>query len=176
MRRPTQRDSIRSRPMIRMTSSSSLNTHRSNLATSMTSSSAAICCSQRHASIRSLIRTYGAPLAVYYLLFNECLVVFITYLLHTGTIDVGDIVSLLEYLGLENYVNVRGFSESSKTVMGIEVSGRLLMNFGIATAFMSLWTPLQLPFCIATLPTILRWCGRGAAVPVAAAAATSATP
>ena len=159
------------RPAVR-TLSSSLSL--SGPTSTMACASGAVCCARRHASLRALIRTYGAPLAVYYLLFNECLVVFITYLLHTEAIGVGDIVSFLEYLGLESYVDVRGFSESSKTVMGVEVSGRLLMNFGIATAFMSLWTPVQLPFCIATLPIILRWCGRGVAVPAAAAATTAA--
>lgn len=137
--------------------------------------------SRRHASIRALVRTFGLPLAVYYLLFNETLVVLITYLLHTEAIGAGDIVSFLEYIGLESFVDVRGFSESSRTVLGFEVSGRLVMNFGIATAFMSLWTPIQLPFCVATLPTLMRWLGRGriqktAVAPASSGVANSSAP
>ena len=112
---------------------------------------------RRHAGFTALIRKYGAPLALYYLCFNETCVVALTYLLHTEAIGAGDIVSVLEYIGLESYVDVRGFSEASTTIAGFPVSGRLVMNFGIATGFMSLWTPVQLPFCIATLPIIMRW-------------------
>lgn len=132
-------------------------------------------CQRRHKSIKVLVRQYGFPLAVYYLCLNEACVLLITYLLHYEILGTGDIVCLLERVGLESYVDVRGFGETSKSVLGLfDISGRLVMNFGIATAFMSLWTPVQLPFCVATIPTILRWMGRspkgGAAAAVVAEA------
>lgn len=127
---------------------------RAAMGTSIPSLVSPVSC--RRLSIKALVKQYGLPLAAYYFCFNEACVLVITYLLHTEKLGCSDIISLLEYLGVDKYVDVRSHSSASTTLMGIEVSGKLLMNFGVATAFMSLWTPLQIPFCIATLPSVMR--------------------
>ena len=38
----------------------------------------------------------------------------------------------------------------------LEISARFIGNFTLASAFMSLWTPLQVPFCVLTLPYLVR--------------------
>ena len=57
-----------------------------------------------------------------------------------------------------------------KTFGPITVSARLLTNFAFAKACIALLAPIKLPFCVATLPYVMRVVGRVS--PRAAAAAT----
>eukprot|EP00759_Apiculatamorpha_spiralis_P009524 PhF_6_TR16572/c0_g1_i1/m.25259 len=114
----------------------------------------------RHMGFKQLIKEYGLPLAVYYLALNETCVIGITCGLHYGYFGGADVISTLNKIGLASYIDLNKLSSSSMTIGPIEISARLMSNFGLATAFMSLWTPLQIPFCIATLPMLKRLLGR----------------
>ena len=105
---------------------------------------------------KRLVMDYGMPLALYYFVLNECCVVIVTFLLHRDYMHTGDVVSLMKTLGAERYFgDLDNTMKSSVNFFGIfEVSGQLAANFAAASAFMSLWTPLQIPFCVATLPYI----------------------
>eukprot|EP00760_Papus_ankaliazontas_P013212 PhM_4_TR15663/c1_g1_i3/m.21255 len=102
-----------------------------------------------------LIREYGVPLAIYYFVLNETCVVGITAGLHYGWFGGADIVRVLDYVGAGSYVDLDKMNHHI-SFGPFSVSAKLATNFGLATAFMSLWTPVQLPFCIATLPYIKR--------------------
>lgn len=111
--------------------------------------------------LRALIRSHGLPLAVYYLLFNECCVVAVTCALHWNWLGKGDVASVLHRVGADRFIDIDSAMGKSFSLGPLEVSGRLATNFAIAKVFMSLWTPLQLPFCVATLPTVMRVFRRG---------------
>jgi len=111
-------------------------------------------------SVGNLIKTYGLPLAIYYWVTNEILVCIITYLLHYGYFGGSDVMSLLKSLGLDNYCDFSKIEASSFEVGPVSISARLATNFALASAFMALWTPLQVPFCVVTLPRIKRIFGR----------------
>lgn len=110
--------------------------------------------------IRSLIKKYGLPLAVYYVLLTEALTVAITYLLYYNYLGTGDITSVLKFFGLGRMVDVDAAMETSRTIGPFTVSGRLLTNFAMAKSFIALFAPLKLTFCITTLPGLMRLLGR----------------
>ena len=104
--------------------------------------------------IMGLIRKHGAALALYYFAFNESCVLGITYLLHYDYFAVGDIANLLKYVGAERLLDIDNVAGKSKQWGPITISAKFIMNFTIASSFMSLFTGFQIPFCIATLPWI----------------------
>ena len=114
----------------------------------------------------ALVKRYGLALAIYYFFFNQACVVSVTLLLQSGVVGGDGIFTLLRWLHVEHWVgDLDRFKDSHFRPFGNwgpEVSARLLANYALATAFMSLWTPLQLPFCVGTLPRLLR--ARDAAV------------
>jgi hypothetical protein len=120
--------------------------------------------------IRKLISTLGVWLALYYFMFNECCVILVTAMLHNDYLQTGDIESLFEYLGVSKYVDVQSHLQKTLHIGPWEISGRLAANFALASLFMSLWTPIQIPFCVMTLPAFkhlvqiymgLLWCRPG---------------
>jgi hypothetical protein len=94
------------------------------------------------------------PLAAYYFIFNEACVALVTCALHYNWLGEGDIASVLDAIGASKYIDIKKTMDASVSLGPIQISAKLATNFTIASAFMSLWTPLQIPFCIATLPYI----------------------
>lgn len=103
-----------------------------------------------------LIKTYGVALAVYYFVFNEMFVLTITYLLHYDYLGAGDVTSLVEYVGVGHMLNVKETLGRSISLGPFTITAKFATNFALASGFMSLFTFLQVPFCIATLPRIQR--------------------
>jgi hypothetical protein len=110
---------------------------------------------------KDLVRKYGMPLAIYYFLFNESIVLTITYLLTYDYLGAGDIVSVIK--SIEAAVAEKSGVQLSMTPDAktmdrtiefgpVVITARCATNFGLASAFMSLFTAVQIPFCIATLP------------------------
>ena len=100
-----------------------------------------------------LVRQYGAPLAIYYIALNESLVALLTYLLHYDYIGTNEMNAVIKWMGAEDYISLNhDVPTHSRSFGPFTISPRLVLNFSIATAFMSLWTGVQIPFCVATLP------------------------
>ncbi|KPA73681.1 hypothetical protein ABB37_09613 [Leptomonas pyrrhocoris] len=112
----------------------------------------------RNVSMKKLVMEYGAPLALYYFITNELLVCGLTYLLHYGYFGKEDLIDFLESVGASRYINLKAVEGKSWSFFDgrVAVSARLVANFTAASVFMSLWTPLQVPVCIATYPFIRR--------------------
>lgn len=126
----------------------------------------------RRVSMKKLMVEYGAPLALYYFITNELLVCGLTYLLHYGYFGKEDLIGFLESVGVSKYVNLKAIEEKSWSFFSdrVVISARLVANFTAASVFMSLWTPLQIPLCIATYPFIRRsaqWISRKPSTKVA---------
>lgn len=113
---------------------------------------------RRPMSMRALVVQHGAPLAAYYFITNEMLVCLITYLLHYNYFGKDDLISVLDSLGASRFIDLKSIEGKSWSLFGgrLEVSVRLVANFTAASLFMSLWTPLQLPLCVATYPYLRR--------------------
>lgn len=107
-------------------------------------------------SLKELVKQYGIPLAVFYWVTNESLVALLTYLFHYNYLTTGDVVDWLQSLGLGGYVNLETLHTASITVFGVEISALLLTNFLVASAVMSLFTPIQVPICVAVFPSLRR--------------------
>ena len=120
--------------------------------------------------IRALARKHGVPFAIYYITLTESLVVGFTFLLHYDLLGKGDITSVLKLVGLDGWLDVDGTMNKKKEFGPFTVSARLVTNFAFAKACIALLAPLKLPFCVATLPYVMRLVQRLA--PRAAAAAT----
>ena len=105
--------------------------------------------------MKDLVKQYGLPLALYYFIFNETCVVLVTCGLYYDWLGGGDIVSFLHYIGASKYVDIDAAMSKSVSLGPFgELEAKLAAHFGLATVFMSLFTPIQLPFCIATLPRL----------------------
>mmetsp|Transcript_34158 Transcript_34158/g.105576 ORF Transcript_34158/g.105576 Transcript_34158/m.105576 type:complete len:247 (-) Transcript_34158:52-792(-) len=136
-----------------------------------------------HVGIWTLIKRHGPALAAYYFILNESCVLGITYLLHYDYLGTGDIMALLKKIGAERLLDIDSVSGKSTNIGPVTVSAKFIMNFGIASSFMSLFTGFQMPFCIATLPMVQRglsrlrprWPGSKKKAAEAAAAAEAAT-
>eukprot|EP00672_Neobodo_designis_P018844 CAMPEP_0174847526 /NCGR_PEP_ID=MMETSP1114-20130205/12964_1 /TAXON_ID=312471 /ORGANISM="Neobodo designis, Strain CCAP 1951/1" /LENGTH=256 /DNA_ID=CAMNT_0016081807 /DNA_START=41 /DNA_END=811 /DNA_ORIENTATION=+ len=120
--------------------------------------------------IRALARKHGVPFAVYYIGLTETLAVGLTLLLHYDLLGKGDITSVLKFLGIDGWLDVDGTMNRKKHFGPITISARLVTNFAFAKACIALLAPLKLPFCVATLPYVMRLMHRIA--PRAAAAAS----
>jgi hypothetical protein len=120
----------------------------------------------------AFIREYGIWMYLYYWITNEILVCILTYLLHYHYIPGGDVVKLLKWLGAERFVDLDKTMEKSMFIGGFELSAKFLTNFSLASAVMSLFTPIQFPLAVATFPAVRRgWRslrGLGNAPPAAA--------
>jgi hypothetical protein len=103
-----------------------------------------------------LAQQHGFAVLVYYVVLNESMVAALTYALHYNYISFGDITWTIRTLGLDSYMNTDTALRASITLGPIDISGRLAMNFALASSFMSVWTGFQLPFCMATLPFVRR--------------------
>ena len=110
----------------------------------------------RSISMRAGVVEYGFPLALYYFITNEMLVCGLTYLLHYGYFGKEDLIGFLESIGASKYIDLKAIEGKSWSFFNerIVISARLVANFTAASVFMSLWTPLQVPICIATYPFI----------------------
>jgi hypothetical protein len=113
---------------------------------------------KRGISIKTLVLEYGAPLALYYFITNEMMVCGLTYLLHYGYFGKEDLISFLESVGASKYIDLKAIEGKSWSLLDghLVISARLVANFTAASIFMSLWTPLQIPICVATFPFIRR--------------------
>ena len=130
-------------------------------------------------SFKELVKQYGIPLAVFYWVTNESLVALLTYLFHYNYLTTGDVVDGLKYVGLDSLVNIETIHSTSITLWGVEISALFLTNFLVASAVMSLFTPIQVPLCIAVFPYlrngVRRVLGRKTTATVAAAVPAAAT-
>eukprot|EP00658_Telonema_sp_P-2_P056206 TRINITY_DN44684_c0_g1_i2.p1 TRINITY_DN44684_c0_g1~~TRINITY_DN44684_c0_g1_i2.p1 ORF type:complete len:103 (-),score=25.49 TRINITY_DN44684_c0_g1_i2:6-314(-) len=83
------------------------------------------------------------------------------------------------YVGLDSLVNIETIHSTSITLWGVEISALFLTNFLVASAVMSLFTPIQVPLCIAVFPYlrngVRRVLGRKTPEAVVAAAPAAAT-
>ncbi|KAG5488252.1 hypothetical protein LSCM4_08329 [Leishmania orientalis] len=123
----------------------------------------------REMSMKTVVVEHGAPLSLYYFITNELLVCLLTYLLHYGYFGKEDLIGLLKCIGASKYIDLSSIEGKSWSLFDgqLVVSARLVANFTAASIFMSLWTPVQLPICIATYPYLKRisqrWMKRGSA-------------
>lgn len=106
----------------------------------------------RRTGFGRLVAQYGVPLAVYYFIFNESCIVFVTFLLHKDYVSGTAVLEVINRFGAGGRLNLGELMSMTLTLGPLELSARLVANFALASVFMSLWTPLQIPFCIATLP------------------------
>ncbi|GET85386.1 hypothetical protein, conserved [Leishmania tarentolae] len=108
----------------------------------------------RRMSMRTVVVEHGIPLSLYYFITNEILVCLLTCLLHYGYFGQEDLIGFLKSVGAAKYIDLNSIEGKSWSLFGgqIVVSARLVANFTAASFFMSLWTPVQLPICIATYP------------------------
>jgi hypothetical protein len=120
--------------------------------------------------LRALARKHGLPFAIYYITVTETLAVLLALCLHYDVLGKGDITSVLKLIGIEGWLDVDGTMNKKKEFGPFSVSARLVTNFAFAKACIALLAPIKLPFCVATLPYVMRVFGRVA--PRAAAAAT----
>lgn len=112
----------------------------------------------RSISIKSAVVEYGAPVALYYFITNEFLVGVVTYLLHYGYFGKEDLIGVLESIGASKFLDLKSIEAKSWSFFDdrFVISARFVANFTAASIFMSLWTPIQLPLCVATYPAIRR--------------------
>ncbi|KPA74785.1 putative mitochondrial hypothetical protein [Leptomonas pyrrhocoris] len=121
-----------------------------------------------------LVLERGLFFTVYLYVLGESMTLFLTYLLHTHRLGVGDVGSWLAALHTStgHYLNV------GPTVYGLQLTPRLLLNYLVANCCTYPLLPLQMRFCTATTPllwTPLSCIGRqfrkaGAVIPKAPAA------
>ncbi|KAG5488104.1 hypothetical protein LSCM1_08169 [Leishmania martiniquensis] len=104
--------------------------------------------------MKTVVVEHGVPLSLYYFITNEIIVCVLTYLLHYGYFGKEDLIDLLKYIGASKYIDLNSIEGTSWSLLDgqLVVSARLVANFTAASLFMSLWTPVQLPICIATYP------------------------
>ncbi|CBZ23015.1 conserved hypothetical protein [Leishmania mexicana MHOM/GT/2001/U1103] len=116
----------------------------------------------RGMSMRTVVIEHGVPLSLYYFVTNELLVCLLTCLLHYGYFGQEDLIGFLKSVGASKYVDLNSIEGKSWSLFGgqLVVSARLVANFTAASLFMSLWTPVQLPICIATYPYLKRFSQR----------------
>ncbi|KAG5512289.1 hypothetical protein JKF63_07811 [Porcisia hertigi] len=112
----------------------------------------------RRLSMRAMVVEHGVPLFLYYFITNEVLVCMVTYLLHYGYFGKEDLIGFLKSLGASKYVDLESIEGKQWSFFGghVVLSARLVTNFTAASLFMSLWTPVQLPLCVATYPYLKR--------------------
>lgn len=110
-------------------------------------------------SMKDAVLRYGFSVALYYWITNEAMVCALTFCLHYHYFGKEDLVSVIEKCGVSKYIDLREIEGKSWSFWSgrLEISARLLANFTAASLFMSLFTPLQLPFCIATFPAVSRF-------------------
>lgn len=104
-------------------------------------------------SFRLLVTHYGLPLAVYLFVFDEMICLAITCALQYDLLGAGDTASLLAYVG-GNLLDVNGLMGHSVDWGPIHISARLATNYAVASVLSGATFPLQLPFCVATLPVL----------------------
>lgn len=110
----------------------------------------------KHHSLSELVKKHGLPLGIYYVTLTEFLVCSLTYLLHYDHLGAGDITNFMKWIGLEKWIDVDHAMSASKSIGPITISGKLVTNYAIAKAFVAVWAPLKIPFCMATLPYMRR--------------------
>lgn len=96
--------------------------------------------------MKRLATTHGLPLVVYYVIFNKACVVLVTVALQMGWLGAGDIITLINYLGIDYFIRgLDGVMDRPAFSIGmLHITGRLVANYALAVLFMSLWTPLQI--------------------------------
>lgn len=97
-----------------------------------------------------LVVQLGVGVTVYHYILGESINLFLTYLLHSHRLGIGDTGSWLGALG----VPVDGFLNIGPTVYGLQLSPRLVLNYLVVNACMYPSIPLQLRLCIATAPIL----------------------
>ena len=107
-------------------------------------------------SFKTLIKNYGFPIAIYYVLLNESCVLVCTYLLYYDYISINIINDCLKYFNIENSISTNAIPVTIPYT-GFEINSKLVINFAVSTAFMSLFTPIQIPFCVITFPYIKKY-------------------
>lgn len=100
----------------------------------------------------AFIKLHGFPMYLYYWITNEIIVLCLTYLIHYQYIPGSDIIDWLKWLGAGKLVDLDKTMDKSVKAYGVEVSARFLTNFSLASAIMTLFTPIQIPLCLATYP------------------------
>ncbi|KAG5485745.1 hypothetical protein LSCM1_07156 [Leishmania martiniquensis] len=92
----------------------------------------------------------GFLVALYHYVLAEAIHIYLTYLLHSHRLGIGDMGSWLGTAG----VPADGFLNVGPVVYGLQLSPRLFLNHLVANACMYPSIPLQLRFCIATAPIV----------------------
>ncbi|KAG5485073.1 hypothetical protein CUR178_08043 [Leishmania enriettii] len=92
----------------------------------------------------------GFLVAFYHYVLAESIHLFLTYLLHSHRLGIGDAGSWLAAVG----VPADRFLSVGPTVYGLQLSPRLLLNYLAVNACMYPSIPLQLRFCVATAPIL----------------------
>ncbi|CAG9569314.1 conserved hypothetical protein [Leishmania major strain Friedlin] len=97
-----------------------------------------------------LVVQLGVLVTVYHYILGESINLFLTYLLHSHRLGIGDTGSWLGAVG----VPVDRFLNVGPTVYGLQLSPRLVLNYLVVNACMYPSMPLQLRLCIATAPIL----------------------
>lgn len=105
---------------------------------------------------RALLRRYGLAFAIYVFVVDEILCLLFACCLHYNWVGTGDVSSLLKMLRIDRWVNVDGALDKSLHLGPFELSARFATNYGVATVLSTALVPLQMAFCLATLPKLMR--------------------
>ncbi|AYU76318.1 hypothetical protein, conserved [Leishmania donovani] len=97
-----------------------------------------------------LLVQLGVLVTVYHYILGESINLFLTYLLHSHRLGIGDTGSWLGAVG----VPVDRFLNIGPTVCGLQLSPRLVLNYLVVNACMYPSIPLQMRLCIATAPIL----------------------
>lgn len=99
----------------------------------------------------NLVKEHGVALVVYYFVFNEACIIALTFLLHNGLVAGSDLVGWLKWIKVDRFFNVEETLGRTVSFGPFSISAALVTNYTLASAFMSLCTPVQIPFCVMTL-------------------------
>ncbi|GET86145.1 hypothetical protein, conserved [Leishmania tarentolae] len=97
-----------------------------------------------------LLVQLGVFVTVYHYVLGESINLFLTYLLHSHRLGIGDTGSWLGAVG----VPVDRYLNQGPTVYGLQLSPRLMLNYLVVNGCMYPTIALQLRFCMATAPIL----------------------
>lgn len=117
---------------------------------------------RRNSSWKARIREHGVPALTFYWVVNEIVVCYLTYLLHYDYIGGGDLLSVLERVGADKYMDLSKVESKNWYLFDgrLCITARFLTNFAAASAFMSILTPVKFPLIISMYPSFRRLLAR----------------
>lgn len=105
-------------------------------------------------TLKQIIKQYGIPIALFYWVFNEVLVAIVTYLLHYNYVSQGSVVDFIDAIGFGSWIDTKILHTHSVRLGPFDISALLITNFLVASAFLALFVPIKLPFCIWLYPKV----------------------